>query len=326
MHRIHLLPLAGLLVWVGCGDASRDDGRAAGAPRWSPRPMPSGAAPPLQVTLTPDADSVLIRDAASQALRGVIRSVADSIDRPGVCALSAAGAGALARLRHAFPIDTTVPWLAVTRLETETLLGTRSLLPGARAVYLFEGVLRGSRRRISLQWPVVSARAVPADAPVTALEQAIIPTAAELDALVLSLSETGSWKQTAAPQAGDPDPAMATPLVGDLPLHAVLLERPCTRITLSLPVIARVDKVLRIPVRQGDTVTALARVAEGTVRVAFDEAPLPAEPKERRSIPGARVVAAADGRVTLRIRVQVVPRAQATGQLVTLLLDRQSPR
>jgi len=79
-------------------------------------------------------------------------------------------------------------------------------------------------------------------------------------------------------------------------------------------------------VEAGDTITALARLDEGTVRVTFDEAPSAPEPRERRSIPAARVVAAADGRVTLRIRVQVVPRAQATGQLVTLLLDKHRGR
>ena len=302
-----------------------DQAPTPGTVRWVPSGG-TGDQAAIRLLLSPDGDSVVLRDGATQAIRGVVRSAGERADLDGVCAMVAAGAGALARVQHALPIDTTAPWLAVTRLETDALVGTRTLLPGARAIYLFEGVFRGSRRRVSLQWPVVSAQAIPAGAPVAVLEQAITPTAEELDSLVLGLSEEGGWEVLAELPPAAPDPKQATPLVGDLPIHEVRLEAPCTRLTLALPVIARVDKVVRIPVEAGDTITALARLDEGTVRVAFDEAPSAPEPRERRSIPAARVVAGADGRVTLRIRVQVVPRAQATGQLVTLLLDRHQGR
>ena len=248
------------------------------------------------------------------------------MDAGGVCAMVAAGAGALAQLHHVLPVDTTAPWLAVTRVTSTAVVGTRALLPGAQAVYLFEGLLAGSRRRISLQWPVASAEPIPAGAPDSVIERAIRPTASDLDAVVRGLTEEDHARfsgSTGGRPLGDPDPARATPLVGTLPVHEVRLDAPCSRVTLALPVLARVDKVVRIPVQAGDTITAMARLDEGTVRLAFDEAPPQPEPRERRSMPQARVVAAANGRVTLRVRVQVVPRAQSTGQLVTLLLDKR---
>jgi hypothetical protein len=92
-----------------------------------------------------------------------------------------------------------------------------------------------------------------------------------------------------------------------------------------VPVLARTDVMVRLPTNPGDVIHAQAAVTEGTVRIGFDEAPPKEELRERASIPDAVIEAGAMPRVTLRVRVQVVPRAQNTQQVVYLTLQKSRP-
>jgi hypothetical protein len=209
----------------------------------------------------------------------------------------------------------------------------RFVVPGGDAAYVFEGVTRDGSRRVSLRWPVTNEPSVriPVGAPDSLVERALVPTPGRLDSLVLALRLTGEETATGAvarsAEAGALSSARAVPRSNDLPLHEVSPTAACPAVTVLLPTLARIDQRVRIPVQTGDLITADARVSEGTVRLLFDEAPPgTAESRERMSEPHAAIVGTSDGRVTLRIRVQVLPRAQAEQQTVLLRLVRTRPR
>jgi hypothetical protein len=117
----------------------------------------------------------------------------------------------------------------------------------------------------------------------------------------------------------------AVPLVSDLPFHVVALPLACPTATFRVPMIARVEQRLRLPVHAGDELEAFATAEYGTVQVAFEEAGLPSSPSAPGGAPRARVIAARDGTVTLRLLLQVVLKKQRADQDVLLTLTRRHP-
>jgi hypothetical protein len=73
-------------------------------------------------------------------------------------------------------------------------------------------------------------------------------------------------------------------------------------------------------------ITANAGVAAGTVRLSFDEAPVAPEPPAREGVTQAAVEATTTGEVTLRVRLQVLPRVLLSRQQVLVRLQRTRPR
>ena len=229
------------------------------------------------------------------------------------------------------PIDTTMPPLAIRLVDGDSVTGLRYLVPGAQGYYLFEGVSRDGSRRISVRWPVTSdpTRPIPASASDSLIEAAITPNPYMLDSAMRSMrlgSGATSRDLSALPPA-DSARAMAMPLVRDFPDQPFLLSNACPQATVLLPVLARIDQKLRVPVQRGDRVRARALLGEGTVQLSFDEAPPAATPPAmREAVPEAAITSPDSGRVTLRVRVQVVPRVQKAEQSIVLSVGRASAR
>lgn len=231
-----------------------------------------------------------------------------------------------ARLPEHWPVDSAVPHLLVRPIRGDALEGIRYLTPGGESAYWFEGMSRDGAWRVSLRWPVRSdaARPIPASAPDSVMEAALQPAPSLLDALATGLEVPPS--RTA--RSGWPLPSDreaeegAVILARDFPDQTLALSDACPQATVLIPVVARVDKRLRIPVRRGDRVVARGTVLDGAVRLSFDEAPLPPDAATRERallrtpVPEAAITAAEDGRVTLRVRLLVVPRVQQSVQPV----------
>lgn len=260
--------------------------------------------------------------------RILVRAMSASDADARLCSALTARTRAPVPLAFGWPVDSAAPRVALQFLRDGDVQGLRFVVPGVDARYVFEGITRDGARRVSLRWPVTTDPSVrvPVGAPDSLVERALVPSPGRLDSLVLALRLTGEdpGPRTVAggADAGTPSVARAVPLRSDLPLHELSPTSACPEVTVVLPTLARIDQRVRIPVRSGDVITADATVSDGTVRLAFDEAPPRAESRERQSTPRAAIAATADGRVTLRVRVQVLPRAQAEQQLVLLRLVR----
>ena len=147
------------------------------------------------------------------------------------------------------------------------------LVTGAQGYYLFEGISHDGSRRISVRWPVTSdpARPIPAGAADSLIEAAVRPSPYGLDSLMQLFrvgTGVGDDDRGAFPPA-DSARAMAMPLVRDFPDQLLTVTDACPQVTILLPVLARVDYKLRVPVRCGDVVRARALQGEGTVPLSF---------------------------------------------------------
>lgn len=228
-------------------------------------------------------------------------------------------------------IDTTMPPLAIRLVEGDRVIGLRYLVPGAQGHYVFEGVSRDGSRRISARWPVTSdpTRPIPAGAADSVIEAAITPNPYMLDSAMQAIRPGTSaiTRELSALPPADSARGMAMPLVRDFPDQPLLLSEACPQVTIVLPVLARVDQKLRVPVEAGDRVRARALQGEGTVQLSFDEAPPAAVPPAiREAIPEVSFTSPGSGRATVRVRVQVVPRVQKAEQSIVLSVGRTSAR
>jgi hypothetical protein len=235
------------------------------------------------------------------------------------------------------PADTAAPLLGVRRLTVDASgrdpVGVRWIVPGAQAQYHFEGVTRDGHQRVSFRWPVHadSTVRIPVGAPDSVIEAALAPRPDTLDALMrraVATSASTSANAPIAPPMDEQPPRQsdAVPLVSDLPFYVVTLPLACPVATFRIPMIARVEQRVRIPVKAGDEVEAFATVEYGAVQVAFEEAGLSAPAAGFANVPRARVVAAADGTLTLRLGLQVISKKQRADQEVLLRLTRRHPQ
>ncbi|MBU6366764.1 MAG: hypothetical protein KJT01_11185 [Gemmatimonadetes bacterium] len=231
-----------------------------------------------------------------------------------------------ARLPEHWSVDSAVPRLLVRPIRGDALEGIRYLTPGAGAHFWFEGLSRDGAWRVSLRWPVRSdaARPIPANATDSVMEAALQPAPSLLDAMATGLVVPPSRTARSGwplPSEGEAEEG-AVILARDFPDQTLALSDACPQATVLMPVVARMDKRLRIPVRRGDRVVARGTVLDGAVRLAFDEAPPTPEDAIRERallrapVPEAALTATEDGRLTLRVRLLVVPRAQQAVQPV----------
>ena len=241
----------------------------------------------------------------------------------------AAASRAPAELPWHWPIDSAAPRLAVRLLAAGDVQGVRFVVPGVRAEYVFEGLSRDGTRLVSLRWPVVDdpTRRVPIGAPDSVVEAALRPSVFAIDSTI------GALRFTTPPDAAWPTVVVegalnAAHAVTDdrmLPVHRADLSPACPEATLAIPMIARADHTVKIPVAAGDVITADANVSGGTVRIQFDEAPQSGEAGAWQSVTHASIQATQTGQLTLRIGVQVVPRQQSANQTVLLRVQRSRP-
>ncbi|MDQ8160504.1 MAG: hypothetical protein P3C12_13955 [Gemmatimonadota bacterium] len=274
------------------------------------------------------------RAAGDSALRLLITTRASDRPTAHLCGHLATRSEAATAIPFGLPIDTLMPPLAIRLVEGDSVTGLRYLVPGVRGFYVFEALSRDGTRRISVRLPVTSdpARPIPVGAPDSVIEQSLTPDPRQLDRLMQQLRPGTAGgpdlatRAAALPEA-DAARAMAVPLVRDYPDQPLQLDAACPQVTLLLPVLARVDQKLRVPVRAGDRVEARALLPEGTVQLSFDEAPpAGAPPALRQAIPEVSLTSPGDGRVTLRVRVQVVPRVQQAEQRLVISVGRMSAR
>jgi hypothetical protein len=269
-------------------------------------PPPSGALP-AGVVVTPR-----VADAATARLCGVVATQTRApVLLPGMAAS-----------------DSAAPRLAQRVLVDSAIIGVRYLVPGAQAAYVFEGFSRDGAQRVSVRRPVVTRPGVqvPMGAPDSVIEAALAPSPLALDAELQRLRLSAP----AAPLAATPDqkPALAdaVPVVRDFPVFDVSLSEACPDVTVLVPMIARVDQRVRIPVGAGDVVSAYATTESGAVRAWFEETGPPPDGPRYSSVPRATVVASSAGRVTLRVSLQVVVKQQRADQPVLVRLTRRSGR
>ena len=275
------------------------------------------------------------RVAGDSTARWVVRPRVDDVATQRLCGFVATGSGMPARLPEGWPVDSALPRLLVRAVEGAELVGLRYVTPGAQARYWFEGVARSGAWRVSLQWPVTSdpTRPIRATATDAEFEAALSPSLRALDTLAAALAWPAAPRWSPGPLLPEAEAEQgAVILARDYPDQTLALSVACPQASVLLPVLARVDQRLRIPVRRGDRVQARGTVLDGAVRLSFDEAPPApgADPGERAllrtPVPEAVIVAPADGRVTLRVRLLVVPRAQQSAQPVVVTVAVRPPR
>ena len=310
-----------LAVWMlaSCAVPERERRAAVDAPAVQLRDGPTT----LQLRTRVEGDSVLGAvlngDTAASAVRLVVRPTRDVDAMQRLCGVIASGVTRPVVVDWGLPVDTAQPPLSTRLIAGVSVQGIRFLLPGADAKYVFEGVSRRGAR-VSLQWPVRADRAVPAGAADSVIDAAITPSARTVDSLVQSLHIEGESVEVSTKEPMMPRTAAAVRLDGLLPRFDVVLASPCLDVTYAIPVVARIETRLRLSVPPRAMVQAVASVPDGAVRLAFEEAPAPTDPRTREAVPSASIRAGASGRVTLRLRLQVVPRSQPTGQVVLVRL------
>ena len=324
-----------LLPGLACAPA-RDADTGPGArtpPQLEAAVAPSVPRAAVAWTWTPGA--WLGRVAGDSAARWRVQPRVDDVATQRLCGFVATGSVMPARLPEGWPVDSTLPRLLVRAVEGADLVGLRYVTPGAQARYWFEGVARSGAWRVSLQWPVTSdpTRPIRATATDAEFEAALSPSLQALDALAVALAWPDAPGWSPGPFLAETEAEQgAVILARDYPDQTLALSPACPQASVLLPVLARVDQRLRIPVRQGDLVEARGTVLDGAVRLSFDEAPPApgADPGERgllrTPVPEAALVAPADGRVTLRVRLLVVPRAQQSAQPVVVTVAVRPPR
>ena len=271
------------------------------------------------------------RAEGDSAIRLLVTSRRDDRMTARLCGHLVTRSVAASAIPFVLPIDTTMPPLAIRLVDGDSLSGLRYLVPGAQGYYRFEGVSRDGSRRVSVRWPVTSdpAHPIPAGAADSLIEAAVTPNPYMLDSAIRSMRPGSSVIDRASGALPPVDSARvsATPLDRDFPDQPFLLSDACPQATILLPVLARVDQKLRVPVSPGDRVRARALQGEGTVQLSFDEAPPSATPPAlREAIPDVSFTSHGSGRATLRVRVQVVPRVQKAEQSIVLTVGRTPAR
>jgi hypothetical protein len=289
--------------------------------------MPSALA--LTVVATPGRWEA--RTVGDSAVRFLVTPRRDDRMTARLCGHLVTRSVAASAIPFGLPIDTTKPPLAVRLVDGDSVSGIRYLVPGAQGYYRFEGISGDGSRRVSVRWPITSdpSRPIPAGAADSLIEAAVTPNPYMLDSALRSMRIGSSASDRAfdALPPADSARAWAMPLVRDFPDQLFLLSDACPQATIVLPVLARVDQKLRVPVEAGDRVHARALQGEGTVQLSFDEAPPAAVPPAlREAIPELSFTSPGNGRATLRVRVQVVPRVQKAEQSIVLSVGRTSAR
>jgi len=320
---------------VACGGAGESGARteadvASGLPG-SELPALQLRDAPLSLTVSRDSADVMRGTVAGDTVtRLLVRAISRDDGTSRLCAVIATGTREPVDLPWAWPLDSAAPRLAQRVLRQGDVEGVRFVVPGAAARYVFEGLTRDGSHRVSAQWPVEAdpARPIPVGAPDSVVEVSLRPSVLTLDSLVTALRfdtpPDSAWP--ASPTARPLADARAVPDVRVFPVHPARLSVACHDVTLALPMLARADHTVKIPVDSGDVITANAGVAAGTVRLSFDEAPAAPEPPAREGVTQAAIEATATGEVTLRVRLQVLPRYQLSRQNVLVRLQRTHPR
>ena len=313
-------------VLLGCRDSASAAARADVPPSSAPV-MPTS----LALTVVATGARWEARIVGDTAIRLLVTARGDDRMTARLCGHLVTRSIAAVAIPYGLPIDTTMPPLAVRLVDGDSVSGMRYLVPGVQGYYRFEGVSRDGSRRVSVRWPITSdpARPIPAGAADSLIEAAVSPNPYMLDSAMrsLRLGTSAIQRDLSALPPADSARAVAMPLVRDFPDQPFLLSDACPQATILLPVLARVDQKLRVPVRPGDRISARALQAVGTVQLSFDEAPPAATPPAAREArPEASFTAPDSGRVTLRVRVQVVPRVQPAEQHIVISVGRTPAR
>jgi len=328
--------VAGLAVpLMACGSAreARDDASssaAIAAEPTSPAVLRLADAP-FKLELLRQSDDVVrgvvVGDSTTRLL---IRPNSRDDATSRLCGVIATGTREPVSLAWGWSVDSNAPRLAQRMILDGDVQGVRFVVPGTAARYVFEGITRDGAQRVSMQWPVIAdpAHPIPVGAPDSLVEAALQPSVFALDSVLMAL-RFDTPPDTAWPVAPVERPLADARAVTDVrvfPVHPARLTMACHDVTLALPMLARADHTVKIAADAGDVITADAGVATGTVRISFDEAPPAPEPTAREGVTHAALEATTTGEVTLRVRLQVLPRYQLSRQIVLVRLQRTRPR
>lgn len=319
-----------IALFVG-GCSPSDNARSSATSEGS---VPSGVIPPLQVR---NARFPISLDRVSRGIaRGRVEgdSTVRLLVQPNprtervarLCGVLATGTKLPTDLDWSVPVDSATPRLAQRLLTAGDVHGVRVVVPGRSARYLFTGITRDGSQIVKMQWPVEAdpTRPVPVGAPDSVVEAALRPSVFALDSLVASLVFVTPPDTVWPSLPAESVLASASAVVDErmLPVHIAKLTPACSDVTLALPMYARADHTVKIPVHAGDVITAHAGVGTGNVQIAFDEA---ADAQEPASATRATMEAGRAGEVTLRVRLQVLPKVQLARQTVLVRIQRTRP-
>jgi len=321
--------LASLVLAAAC---DRGRGARESAPP-TPRPMvvqkldlPADSAFPLVLRDTADHQVATATDGGE--VRVVTAARVDDAAEARLCGVIVARSRSMETLPFAWPVDSAVPYLVPQLVNGPDVQGYRILVPGRRAEYRFEGFTTDGSTRVSFRWPVRSDRVVPGDAADSEIEAALTPSPRALDSLVmqwrLRTPAAGAPWRGATSSGDEIDSARAVKLVREIPLFPVGFTPPCGEATFRVSLSSGVDKPVRVLVRKGETIAALAATATGKVTIGFDEQGPDATQAGRA--PRASVTAAADGHVTLRLRYNATESTEPGRQEVLVRLTSAFPQ
>ncbi|MCE2942279.1 MAG: hypothetical protein ACK53A_00915 [Gemmatimonadota bacterium] len=205
--------------------------------------------------------------------------------------------------------DSTVTPYLLAYVDGPQVRGVRVVVPGTPARYVFRGVTRDGRQRLSFERPVpgldtpaamAAAEGRPPAALLT-LDSVAATAGVPVDSSRAPLG--AAWPDSAS------EPDRAVPDLHRLPESRVTLDVACPVATIGTQALPRVDRIFRVEVPAGRTLSVRARGSVHDLLVTLDA---PATPDSART--RLRRVALDSLRVgearTVTVRVRTVPRAR----------------
>lgn len=254
----------------------------------------------------------------------VSTAMADDRDAARLCGYLATRPETPMRFPWPSGADTSATPYLLAYVDGPQVRGVRVVVPGAPARYVFRGVTRDGRRRLSFERPVpgldspaaMAAAEGRAPAALLALDSLAVTAGVPVDSSLATLP--GAWPDSVA------EPDRAVPDLHRLPESRVTLDAACPVATVGTQALPRVDRIFRVAVPAGRTLFVRARGSVHDLLVTLDA---PATPDSARTrlrrvaIDSVRV----DASRIVAVRVRTVPKARdqraSSFVLVTLRLS-----
>jgi hypothetical protein len=322
-HRSSGLTLATLLVLaVACGDR---------------RSTPAGAivadASPLGALRGDPTDSLraFIGDDAQRTVH--LRRVArDDRDRARLCGYLVSEPSAALRVPTPPGVDTGAPRIALAYLQGAGARGMRYLVAGFRSEYVYSGLTRDGVHRIDVRMPVRVVSSPEArgasEAPVTEPSLEVLDAFARSVRPRLPVDSAPVARGTLPDSTAEPD--LAVPDIRDLPDAPLRLDAACPAATVGTLGLARIERIFRVRVPAGHTLSTRARASVGGVVLAVDYPAVPdsARRNVRPVVEDSVVALEADRDAIIRLLYAPVLRKEPDQAFITVsvaLAKRATP-
>jgi hypothetical protein len=276
-----------------------------------------------RLTTVPGDSLTVDIDADSSRRLSFVAVAPGDADRARLCGYVVAEPTSAMRVPVPAGMDTSAPRILLDYLRGPASRGLRYIMPGYRSYYVYAGLTADGRYRVNYRQPVQLT--LPASGPPSSpdsLAALISPSLDQLDAFVHSARLRDA--EPAPPMRGVfPDsalePEVAVPDIRDLPDSPLTLDGACPSATLGTLGLARVERIFRVRIPAGHTLSARARAAIGGLVLSAD---LPAVPDSARSnvkaVQALSIAATEDRDVTLRVLFAPVLRKEPDQSFITI--------